>query len=272
MKQSRRFLWTIWLLCVAMMIFSGCGQDEQSQQPGGEQSSQQGDTKLPGHDDDMWSDMTGWEGSYILEQAQGAATELVIYPEEREKWMKYYADKMNLSLLPVFTEGEKIDEQLLINSGIIFAPWIEIPYEELTDEFYYNYYLEKDALENGVLRHMGQKVEKPQTTDLLIYDEEAGRYYLEVFGIAESYYLRLEMLLETNDGDLIGCFDAYSSFSIMEEDMAFEDEEDVFAYFNEESTEGLPEVAMKVIIKWHPLDNGEGTDVLYLAHEELAVK
>lgn len=253
-------------LCGAI-LFAGCGKDEEKPNPPEQENKPGQEEQLPENTGATWTDMTGWEGSYTLEQAKGYAKELPIYPEERGKWMTYYLDKMNYTLLPVFTEGETIDEQLLLNSGIIFAPWIELTEEEQTEGMYYSFYLEKKALEDGVARHMGQAVEKPQTTDLLIYDEGANRYYLEVFG-ADSYYLRMEKLLQTNDGDYIGCFYAYSMMSVPE-DMGFENEDDVFNYFNSDMPENLPPVTKKVIIKWRPLDDGSGTDVLYLAHESI---
>ncbi len=262
---------SICALCLCgVMLFAGCGKDEEKPNLPDQENKPGQEEQLPENTGATWTDMTGWEGSYTLEQAKGYAKELPIYPAEREKWMTYYLDKMNFTLLPVFTEGEKIDEQLLLNSGIIFAPWIELTEEERTDDMYYSFYLEKKALEDGVLRHMGQGVEKPQTTDLLIYDEAAGRYYLEVFG-ADSYYLRMEKLLQTNEGDYIGCFNAYSMLSVPE-DMDFQSEADVLAYFNSDTGEDLPPIAKKVIIKWRALDDGSGTDVLYLAHESIDVE
>lgn len=270
MEKKKILFLTALCLCGAM-LFSGCGNKEENpNQPNQGNEPGQQEEQLPENTGATWTDMTGWEGSYTLEQAKGYAKELPVYPEEREKWMTYYLDKMNYTLLPAFTEGEEIDEQLLLNSGIIFAPWIELTEEERTDDMYYSFYLEKKALEEGVLRHMGQAVEKPQTTDLLIYDEATGRYYLEVFG-ADSYYLRMEKLLQTNEGDYIGCFYAYAMMSVPE-NMDFQSEEDVFNYFNSDIPENLPAASKKVIIKWRPLDDGNGTDVLYLAHESIDVE
>lgn len=269
MKKTTLLPLIIGVLCGTMIFCAGCDNKENEKDPNQNNNlpPQQQEDPLPEYNGATWTDMTGWEGSYTLEQAKGYAKELPIYPEERGKWMTYYLDKMNYTLLPVFTEGQKIDEQLLLNSGIIFAPWIELTEEERTEDVYYSFYFEKKALEDGILRHMGQKVEKPQTTDLLIYDEAADRYYLEVFG-ADSYYLRMEKLLQTNEGDYIGCFNAYSMMSVPE-DKGFADETDVFNYFNSDMPEDLPPVTMKVVLKWRPLDDGSGTDVLYLAHETL---
>ena len=266
MEKKKILSLTALCLCGAM-LFAGCGKDEQKPNQPDQENKPGQEEQLPENTGATWTDMTGWEGSYTLERAKGYAKELPIYPEEREKWMAYYLNMMNYNMLPTFTEGEKIDEQLLLNSGIIFAPWIELTDEERTDEMYYTFYLEKKALEDGILRHMGQAVEKPQSTDSLVYDEAAGRYYLEVFG-ADSYYLRMEKLLQTNEGDYIGCFDAYSMMSLPE-DMDFGSEEDLFSYFSSDMPENLPPVAKKVIIKWRALDDGSGTDVLYLAHETL---
>lgn len=270
MRQGRLLgLGMVCLLSTALVCV-GCGKENTPKDPVDPKDPQQNEASLPNSDTSVWNDMTGWEDSFTLEQANGYATELPVSAAEREKWMRYYADKMNLALLPTFTEGQTIDEQILLNSGIIFAPWIEVPAEEITDEIYYNYYFDKNQLEDGILRHMGQAVKTSQSTDLLIYDAAEEKYYLEVFGIEESFYLRLEKLLQTKDGDFIGCFNGYSNFSIMErEDLVFQSEDDVFAYFNSDDTEDLPEVAQKVVIKWRPLDDGSGTDVLFLAHEIL---